>query len=49
VIVRSAFRGGARFEPGYNSASLTQSIQALVEGYAQGRFRRYGDVLAASR
>jgi hypothetical protein len=42
VIVRSVFRfGGAARVPGYNSASLTQPISALVEGYAQGRFRDY--------
>jgi hypothetical protein len=47
VIVRSVFPvgGGARMSPGYNSASLTQPIQALLEGYQQGRFREYWELL----
>ncbi len=49
VIVRSAFRGGTRIEPGYNSASLTQSIRELAAGYEQGRFRWYGELLASSK
>jgi hypothetical protein len=49
VIVRSAFRGGVRIEPGYNSASLAQPMAALLDGYAQGRFRRYTELLAASK
>ena len=49
VVVRSAFRGALRIEPGYNSASLTQPVDALVAGHAAGRFRTYGDLLAASR
>lgn len=48
LIVRSAFNGAAT-EPGYNSASMTQPIGELVTGYAAGRFRRYWDLLAASR
>jgi hypothetical protein len=45
VIVRSVFRfGGAARVPGYNSASLTQPISVLVEGYAQGRFRDYREL-----
>lgn len=44
VIVRSVF-GGAPTVSGYNSASLTQSIQALVDGYQQGRFRSYWDLI----
>ena len=45
VIVRSVFpAGGAAMVPGYNSASLTQPIQALVEGYAKGRFRQYWEL-----
>jgi len=47
VIVRSVFRsygaGGARL-PGYNSASLTQPIDDLLNGYASGRFRDYRDL-----
>ena len=46
VIVRSVFRPGASTPrvPGYNSASLTQPIDALVEGYASGRFRQYWEL-----
>jgi hypothetical protein len=29
--------------------SMTQPIRALVEGHAAGRFRRYQDLLSASR
>jgi hypothetical protein len=48
LIVRSAFTG-VRPAPGYNSVSMTQPIRALVEGHAAGRFRRYQDLLSASR
>jgi hypothetical protein len=48
VIIRSAFNG-APTVPGYNSASMTQSIQALVDGYAAGRFRQYWDLISDSR
>ena len=47
VIVRSVFRAGggaATRVPGYNSASLTQPIQSLLDGYASGRFRNYRDL-----
>ena len=45
VIVRSVFAGGgARMSHGYNSASLTQPIQALLDGYQQGRFRQYWEL-----
>jgi hypothetical protein len=47
VIVRSVFPGGGgspHQAPGYNSASLTQSIQALLDGYAAGRFRQYWEL-----
>jgi hypothetical protein len=43
VIVRSVFRGGGRL-PGYNSASLTQPIDVLLDGYAKGRFHDYWDL-----
>ena len=50
VIVRSVFpSGGARTRAGYNSASVTQSIQALLDGYQQGRFRQYWDLLRRRR
>jgi hypothetical protein len=45
VIVRSVFPGGgAPMSRGYNSASLTQPIQALLDGYEQGRFRQYWEL-----
>ena len=46
LIVRSVFRPGVGTPrvPGYNSASLTQPIDALVEGYAGGRFREYWEL-----
>jgi len=45
LIVRSVFGAGdAARLPGYNSASLTQPIQTLVDGYASGRFRGYRDL-----
>jgi hypothetical protein len=46
VIVRSVFSGGgAATVSGYNSASVTQPIQTLLDGYQQGRFRQYWDVI----
>jgi hypothetical protein len=48
VIVRSVFQAGgagvARV-PGYNSASLTQNIDALLSGYAKGQFRQYSELI----
>ena len=46
LIIRSVFpsAGGALPRPGYNSVSTTQPIQALLEGYAAGRFRRYAEL-----
>jgi hypothetical protein len=46
VIVRSVFRPGVSTPrvAGYNSASLTQPIDALVEGYTNGRFREYWEL-----
>ena len=48
VIVRSVFAAGgagvARV-PGYNSASLTQNIDALLAGYAKGQFRQYAELI----
>jgi len=46
LIIRSVFpsAGGALPRPGYNSVSTTQPIQALLEGYAAGRFRRYTEL-----
>jgi len=48
-LIRSAFGRNAAVAPGYNSASLTQDIGALLDGHAQGRFRWYGELIAASR
>lgn len=48
TIIRSAFNR-AVMDPGYNSASMTQSVDALVAGYAAGSFRQYGELIAASR
>ena len=45
VIIRSVFpSGGAAPPPGYNSTSLTQPIQTLIDGYANGRFRQYWEL-----
>ena len=46
VIVRSVFPGdGARLSRGYNSASVTQPIQALLDGYREGRYRQYSELV----
>ena len=48
VIVRSVFpagSAGAARVPGYNSASLTQNIDALLNGYAKGHFRQYSELI----
>jgi hypothetical protein len=48
LIIRSVFpsgRGGAEMTPGYNSASLTQPIQTLLDGYAKGQFRQYWELV----
>jgi hypothetical protein len=47
LIVRSVFPSGgagALMRPGYNSASITQPIRTLIDGYAQGRFRQYSEL-----
>ena len=45
LIVRSVFASaGARPLPGYNSVSLTQPIDSLVDGHASGRIRSYRDL-----
>jgi hypothetical protein len=41
--------GGVRVSSGYNSASVTQPIQALLDGYDQGRFRQYFELVARPR
>jgi len=46
LIIRSVFRSvGAAPLPGYNSLSTTQPIQALLDGYANGQFRRYAELV----
>jgi hypothetical protein len=47
VIIRGVFGGFAPREPGYNSASLLQPVQALLEGYARGQFRQYNELAIA--
>jgi hypothetical protein len=46
VIVRSVFRPGGSTPrvAGYNSASLTQPMDVLVDGYAAGVFREYWEL-----
>jgi hypothetical protein len=44
VVIRSAF-GGYVAVPGYNSTSLIQPIGALVDGFAKGQFREYGELV----
>ena len=50
VIVRSVFRPGVSTPrvPGYNSASLTQPVDLLVDGHARGRFRAYWELARPS-
>jgi len=49
VIIRSIFpSGGAAPPPGYNSTSLTQPIQTLLDGYAKGQFRDYRQLAKGS-
>lgn len=48
LIVRSVFPsggGGAIMRPGYNSASITQPMQTLINGYAKGQFRQYYELI----
>ena len=47
LIIRSVFPGGTGITPppGYNCLSATQSIQALLDGHAEGRFRRYAELV----
>jgi hypothetical protein len=48
LVIRSVFPSGrapTAMSPGYNSASLTQPIQVLLDGYAQGRYRQYGELV----
>ena len=45
VVIRSVFGGYARTQPGYGSVSQLQRANDLVDGYAAGRFRNYGDLV----
>jgi hypothetical protein len=46
LIIRSVFVGGPlpQWLPGYASASLVQPADELLQGYANGRFRTYGEL-----
>ena len=35
---------GGRPQPGYASASLTQPLAELLDGYGQGRYRQYWEL-----
>jgi hypothetical protein len=46
--VRSVFPSGGTglaLRPGYNSASITQPIQTMLDGYGKGLFRQYRDLV----
>jgi hypothetical protein len=45
LIIRSVFGGQAATLPGYNSATLTQPVGDLVNGFAKGRFRSYWEIV----
>ena len=48
LIVRSVFPSGGTglaLRPGYNSVSLTQPIQTMLDGYGKGLFRQYRDLV----
>jgi hypothetical protein len=44
VLIRSAFGAYGAARPGYNSASLTQPIKTLLDGFAKGEFRQYWEL-----
>jgi hypothetical protein len=44
VVIRSFFQGQGSPLPGYNSASATQPIKTLLDGYARGQFRQYWEL-----
>lgn len=45
LVVRSVFgAGGARPFPGYNSVSITQPVERLLDAHAGGRIRSYRDL-----
>ena len=47
LLIRSIFNRYAsrNFRPGSASISVVQSVDALVDGFAAGRFRRYGELV----
>jgi hypothetical protein len=48
LVIRSVFPAGSAGSAavaGYNSASLTQPIETLVDGHARGRFRQYWELI----
>ena len=48
VIIRSIFSGPLPYNmPGYASASVVQSVDDLLQGYAAGRFRNYRELTIA--
>ena len=46
VIIRSVFGGGGPRVAGYGSASLTQPVTELVDGFSRGRFHQYWELTA---
>ena len=49
VVIRSVFGGAAAPRAGYNSASLTQAIDILLDGFARGQFRQYWELTTSRR
>ncbi len=49
VVIRSFFSGYGQPMPGYGSASATQPVQTLLDGYARGQFHTYAELAAWQR
>jgi hypothetical protein len=47
VLIRSVFAGGGSRIAGYGSASLTQPVSELVDGFPRGRFHQYWELTSA--
>jgi hypothetical protein len=50
LVVRSVFPSGGTglaLRPGYNSVSLTQPIETLLDGHRKGLFRQYRDLVGS--
>jgi hypothetical protein len=47
LIIRSVFGGLGQSAPGYYSSSLVQSVDELLKGHAEGRFRGYAELTVA--